>query len=132
MCVLNSLMSSEHLWGDVKFFQSGCKNWFCPILTKTGYCELFNFSQYGGVKWYPIVVLTCIYWWVMMLSAFSYAHQSSGCWLSRSAYLSLLPIFKKKFVCAISYWLVGVLMQFEWVLYRIDMCSKYLSLFMCE
>ena len=75
MCVLNSLMSSEHLWGDVKFFQSGCKKWFCPILTRTGYCGLFNFSQYSGVKWYPIVVLICIYWWVMMLSAFSCAHQ---------------------------------------------------------
>lgn len=68
------------------------KIWFLCILPKLD-VRLFKFSKPCGVKWYPVVVLICFYWWVAMLSISSYAYQSSWSCLLKSAHLSLLPIF---------------------------------------
>ena len=46
-----------------------------------------------GVRWYLIVVLICILWWLVMLSSFSCVCWQSVCLVWRNVYLGLLPIF---------------------------------------
>ena len=123
-------------WGDARPFSSDCIILHsCPqqmsaLITFPHFSQPLLLSDFlilvilVGVKWYLIVVLTCISfpWWLMMSNIFKCAYWPFVYFLWRNVYSD--PLLLKRVVC---YWVVGVLyifwIQIPYLIYDLQILS---------
>lgn len=121
-------------WGTTGLFQSFCtilhserqcmRAQFLHILTNTCYFVFSILGMLVCVKWYHIMVLICIFSWLMMLRSFSCAYWPFIYLPWRNVYRDPLPILKLDYLFLLWSCRVFLCSRYKYLI-RYSICKYY-------